>query len=75
MTEAPANTTVGVVGAGPAGLVLAHILRRESIPFVIVDRGGRSRSKSRGRWPSRDGALLHADVYLNRYVIRPRVRS
>jgi p-hydroxybenzoate 3-monooxygenase len=42
MSEAPAKTTVGVVGAGPAGLVLAHILRRESIPFVIVDRHARA---------------------------------
>jgi len=25
--------------------------------------------------PERDGALLNADFYLNRYVMRPRVRS
>ena len=25
--------------------------------------------------PERDGGLLPADFYLNRYVIRPRVRS
>lgn len=47
MTEASARTTVGVVGAGPAGLVLAHILRRENIPFVIVDR--HAHAELRGR--------------------------
>jgi len=38
MTEVPARTTVGIVGAGPAGLVVAHILHRENIPFVIMER-------------------------------------
>ena len=27
-----------IVGGGPAGLVLGHVLQREGIPFVIVER-------------------------------------
>src|SRR5260370_24017448 len=29
---------VAVVGAGPAGLVVAHLLQREAIPFVVFER-------------------------------------
>jgi p-hydroxybenzoate 3-monooxygenase len=29
---------VAIVGAGPAGLVLAHLLQREAIPFVVFER-------------------------------------
>ncbi|WP_377553502.1 FAD-dependent monooxygenase [Micromonospora zhanjiangensis] len=29
---------VGIVGAGPAGLVIAHMLHREDIPFVLLER-------------------------------------
>ena len=29
---------VAIVGAGPAGLVLAHLLHREAIPFVVLER-------------------------------------
>jgi p-hydroxybenzoate 3-monooxygenase len=35
------TTTVVIVGAGPAGLVLGHLLQREGVPFVIVERHGR----------------------------------
>ncbi|MBV9383944.1 MAG: FAD-dependent monooxygenase [Streptosporangiaceae bacterium] len=30
--------TVAIVGAGPAGLVVAHLLQREAIPFVVFER-------------------------------------
>ena len=30
--------TVGIVGAGPAGLVIAHLLQRNHIPYVLLDR-------------------------------------
>ena len=30
--------TVAIVGAGPAGLVVAHLLQREGIPFVVFER-------------------------------------
>jgi p-hydroxybenzoate 3-monooxygenase len=49
MTQAPQRTTVGIVGAGPAGLVLAHILRRERIPFVIVDRHAHAELRARSK--------------------------
>jgi len=33
---------VAIVGAGPAGLVLAHLLQREAIPFVVFERKPRA---------------------------------
>jgi len=35
-------TTVAIVGAGPAGLVAAHLLQRQGIPFVVLERRARS---------------------------------
>jgi p-hydroxybenzoate 3-monooxygenase len=32
------DTTVGIVGCGPAGLVLAHLLQNADVPYVIVER-------------------------------------
>jgi p-hydroxybenzoate 3-monooxygenase len=34
----PGRPGIAVVGAGPAGLVLAHLLQREGIPFVVFER-------------------------------------
>src|SRR5207245_8127128 len=34
----PSRPGVAVVGAGPAGLVVAHLLQREAIPFVVFER-------------------------------------
>src|SRR5579863_4266764 len=34
----PGQPAVAIVGAGPAGLVVAHLLQREAIPFVIFER-------------------------------------
>jgi p-hydroxybenzoate 3-monooxygenase len=31
------NTTVGIVGGGPAGLMLAHLLSIAGIDSVVVD--------------------------------------
>ena len=36
------STTVAIVGAGPAGLVAAHLLHRQGIPFVVLERRARS---------------------------------
>lgn len=35
-------TTVAIVGAGPAGLVAAHLLHRAGIDFVLLERHARS---------------------------------
>lgn len=34
----PSGPGIAIVGAGPAGLVLAHLLHREGIPFVVFER-------------------------------------
>jgi len=34
----PGGPDVAIVGAGPAGLVLAYLLHREGIPFVVFER-------------------------------------
>ena len=36
------DVTVGIVGAGPAGLVLGHMLQRAGIPFVLLERHDRA---------------------------------
>jgi p-hydroxybenzoate 3-monooxygenase len=41
------RTQVGIVGAGPAGLMLAHLLRRQGIDAVVLER--RSREYIEGR--------------------------
>jgi p-hydroxybenzoate 3-monooxygenase len=38
----PDGPGIGIVGAGPAGLVLAHLLQREGIPFVVFERKARA---------------------------------
>jgi len=35
--SAPSRTQVGIVGAGPAGLVLGHLLHREGIEAVVLE--------------------------------------
>ncbi|WP_102126800.1 4-hydroxybenzoate 3-monooxygenase [Deinococcus planocerae] len=37
MSKAPHRTQVGIVGAGPAGLFLAHLLHRHGIESVILE--------------------------------------
>ncbi len=41
------RTQVGIIGAGPAGLLLSHMLALEGIEFVVIE--GRSRSYVEGR--------------------------
>src|SRR5690242_17451157 len=41
------RTQVGIVGAGPAGLMLSHLLRREGIDCIVLER--RSREYIEGR--------------------------
>lgn len=54
------RTQVGIVGAGPAGLVLARLLERAGIDSVILER--RSRSYVEGR--VRAGVLEHGTADL-----------
>lgn len=43
------KTQVGIVGAGPAGLLLGHLLRAEGIDCVVVERQTRARVLERIR--------------------------
>nr|BFE71690.1 hypothetical protein GCM10020092_049910 [Actinoplanes digitatis] len=54
------RTQVGIVGASPAGLVLARLLEREGIDSVVLER--RSRSYVEGR--VRAGVLEHGTADL-----------
>jgi p-hydroxybenzoate 3-monooxygenase len=38
VTWMPRERGVAIVGAGPAGLVIAHLLHRDRIPFVVFER-------------------------------------
>ena len=38
----PDRRGIAIAGAGPAGLVLAHLLHREGIPFVVFERKSRA---------------------------------
>jgi p-hydroxybenzoate 3-monooxygenase len=51
---------VGIVGAGPAGLVLAHLLRARGIDCVVLERQSRSYVEAR----IRAGVLEHGTVDL-----------
>ena len=54
------RTQVGIVGAGPAGLVLGQLLRREGIESVIVENRSRQYCEDR----IRAGVLEHGTVEL-----------
>ncbi|MGH2969041.1 MAG: 4-hydroxybenzoate 3-monooxygenase [Solirubrobacteraceae bacterium] len=43
------ETQVGIVGAGPAGLLLAHLLQRESIESVVIEARSRDHVEHRVR--------------------------
>jgi p-hydroxybenzoate 3-monooxygenase len=43
------RTQVGIVGAGPAGLVLSHLLAREGIDCIILENRSRDYVESRVR--------------------------
>jgi len=58
--ERSSRTQVGIVGAGPAGLVLSHLLQREGIESVVLEN--RSREYVEGR--VRAGVLEHGTVDL-----------
>ena len=49
------RTQVGIVGAGPAGLLLAHLLQREGIKAIVLEARSRAHVASAGfqsaAWP------------------------
>src|SRR5436305_13524850 len=49
MTESKLRTQVGIVGAGPAGLMLSHLLHRAGIESVILENRSRDYIESRIR--------------------------
>src|SRR5581483_11936627 len=59
-TTAPARTQVAIVGAGPAGLVLAHLLGRCGIDCVVLE----ARSRDHVEHRVRAGVLEHPTVQL-----------
>jgi p-hydroxybenzoate 3-monooxygenase len=54
------RTQVGIVGAGPAGLLLAHLLHRHGIESVVLERHSREYVEKR----IRAGVLEHGTVEL-----------
>jgi p-hydroxybenzoate 3-monooxygenase len=54
------RTQVGIVGAGPAGLLLAHLLHLEGIEAVVLERRSRAYLEAR----IRAGVLEHGTVEL-----------
>lgn len=57
---AAVRTQVGIIGAGPAGLVLAHLLRTEGIESVVVE----SRSREEIETTIRAGVLEQGTIDL-----------
>ncbi|HET9814737.1 MAG TPA: 4-hydroxybenzoate 3-monooxygenase [Xanthobacteraceae bacterium] len=49
MTESKVRTQVGIVGAGPAGLMLSHLLHLEGVKSVILENRSRDYIESRIR--------------------------
>ena len=56
------KTEIGIIGAGPAGLFLAHLLRRAGIPALILE----SRTREEVEGTIRAGVLEHWVVALLR---------
>ncbi len=60
MTQRRLRTRVGIIGAGPAGLLLAQLLARQGIESVIVENRSREYVEAR----IRAGVLEHQTVQL-----------
>ncbi|GAA4871192.1 4-hydroxybenzoate 3-monooxygenase [Actinomycetospora straminea] len=56
--SAPARTQVAIVGGGPAGLMLAHLLRLRGVDSVVLEARPRERVETR----QRAGILEHGTV-------------
>jgi p-hydroxybenzoate 3-monooxygenase len=60
MTAQTVDTTVGIVGGGPAGLLLSHLLHRSGIASVVVD----NRTREEIEHTHRAGILEQGSVRL-----------
>ncbi len=49
LTRTPTRTQVGIVGAGPAGLLLSHLLALRGIDSVVVETRSRAYCEARQR--------------------------
>ena len=58
------RTQIGIIGSGPAGLLLAHLLHKQGIESVIVERQSREHVEAR----IRAGVLEQGTVNLLREV-------
>ena len=58
--ERSSRTQIGIVGAGPAGLVLSHLLQREGIESMVLENRSREYVEKRVR----AGVLEHGTVDL-----------
>ncbi|KDN82670.1 FAD-dependent monooxygenase [Kitasatospora cheerisanensis] len=68
----PRTTTVAIVGAGPAGLVLAHVLHRAGIAVTVHERQSRAAVES----AARAGVLEHRVVeYLRALGLADRLTA
>jgi p-hydroxybenzoate 3-monooxygenase len=54
------RTQVGIIGAGPAGLILSHLLHLEGIDSIIIESQTREHAEAR----IRAGVLEHGTVDL-----------
>ncbi len=48
------DTTIAIVGAGPAGLIAAHLLHEAGVPFVVLERHARNEMESMAKAGSID---------------------
>ena len=71
MTCSVTRTTVGIVGAGPAGLMLSHLLGFAGIESVVVDH--RSRSRDRDTPCARESSSTTASGCWSRAGVSDRV--
>jgi len=71
MNGSPTRTQVGIIGAGPAGLLLAHLLHRQGIDSVVLEL----RSREAVEATVRAGVLEQATVdLLNEAGVGERMR-
>ncbi len=54
------RTQVGIVGAGPAGLLLSHLLHREGVESIVLETKSRAHVEQRVR----AGVLEHGTAEL-----------